>query len=101
MAYVSDKSFMDDFIYNTSITGANTTFLNQQGQYQSDHWYFQALAQQYQIVDKTLTVGNRPYKRLPEVDLDVSYPKLLSPLSFLPKCSLLISSKIVMTASRQ
>ena len=83
VAYVSDKSFMDDFISNASITGANTTLLNQQGhvQYQSDHWYFQALAQQYQVVDKTLTVANRPYKRLPELDLDVSYPKLLSPLS--------------------
>ncbi len=83
-SYVSDKSYMDDFISVDSLMGANTTLLNQQANltYNSDHWQFNGLIQQYQVVDQTLQVTNRPYKRLPEIDLNANYPHLIGPFNF-------------------
>lgn len=83
-SYVSDKSYMDDFISVDSLMGANTTLLNQQANlsYNSAHWNFNGLIQQYQVVDKTLELTNRPYKRLPELDLNANYPHIVGPFNF-------------------
>lgn len=81
--YVSDKDYLDDFIAVDQLAGANITLLDQQFNlaYNSDHWNFLGTVQQYQIVDDSLLLENRPYRRLPELDLNAYYPDLLGPLT--------------------
>jgi LPS-assembly protein len=96
--YLSDKNFLSDFnnLYAipTSATEVSGTGLATQNNvavvprninlnYSSPHWNWKNNFTQYQIIDKTFALGNRPYNLLPQSTLIGSFPAIpdgVSPL---------------------
>lgn len=80
--YVSDDQFVSDFSDN--VISANQVLLNREFSvnYSDVHWQFTGLLQGYQIINDELSLDNRPYRRLPELDLAAEYPNLLQPFAF-------------------
>jgi LPS-assembly protein len=64
---VSDPLYFEDF--SQSPQGTSTAFLNRSAvlSYRDEHWNINGAAQQYQTIDDTLPVDDRPYARLPWV----------------------------------
>ena len=64
---VSDSQYFQDFSQGPE--GASTAFVERRAtlSYRDDHWRIDGEAQQYETIDSTLAVGNRPYERTPSI----------------------------------
>jgi LPS-assembly protein len=69
-ANVSDSHYFENFAQGPE--GAATAFLDRTAMlsYRDEHWRIDALGQEYQTVDETLSLYNRPYARVPRVGVD-------------------------------
>jgi LPS-assembly protein len=64
---VSDPLYFQDF--SQTPEGTSTAFLDRSAilSYRDDHWQIDGQAQQYQTIDDTLPVDDRPYARVPRL----------------------------------
>ena len=64
---VSDDLYFQDF--SQTPAGTSTSFLDRSAtlSYRDEHWTLDAQAQQYQTIDTTLLVDERPYERVPRL----------------------------------
>ena len=71
---VSDPQYFEDF--GRSLSTSSTRFLRQSAlaNYQGGWWAVQARLESYEDVDTTLTADQLPYKRLPQLRLQVRRP---------------------------
>src|SRR5215469_305718 len=70
---VSDSLYFQNFAQSPE--GTSTAFLNRSAllSYRDEHWLLNAQAQQYQTIDDTLPVDDRPYARVPQLVLGSRY----------------------------
>ena len=70
---VSDTQYFEDF--STGPEGTSTPFLNRSAvlSYRDVHWNVQAMAQQFQTIDSTLLLDQRPYARVPDLTVSADY----------------------------
>ena len=70
---VSDSLYFQDF--SQSPAGTSTSFLNRSAtlSYRDEHWRVDGEAQQYQTIDTTVLVDERPYARVPRLAVDSDY----------------------------
>ena len=70
---VSDVFYFQDF--SQSPAGTSTSFLNRSAtlSYRDEHWSVDGQAQQYQTIDTTVLVDERPYARVPRLEVDSDY----------------------------
>jgi LPS-assembly protein len=70
---VSDDLYFQDF--SQTPAGTSTSFLDRSAtlSYRDEHWNVDAQAQQYQTIDTTLLVDERPYERVPRLAVSDSY----------------------------
>ncbi|HUL47495.1 MAG TPA: LPS assembly protein LptD [Steroidobacteraceae bacterium] len=70
---VSDVFYFQDFAQTPA--GTSTSFLNRSAtlSYRDAHWSVDAEAQQYQTIDTTVLVDERPYARVPRLAVDSDY----------------------------
>jgi LPS-assembly protein len=66
---VSDKQYFEDFGDNLGITSQTHLPQNAQVDYRGPLWNFSARAADYQTVDPTIAPAERPYARLPQINL--------------------------------
>jgi LPS-assembly protein len=71
---VSDKQYFDDFGDNIGITSQTHLPQNATVNYRGPLWYFSARAADYQTIDPTILPANRPYARLPQLNLALNRP---------------------------
>jgi len=66
---VSDDDYLEDLARTISIS--NETHIDKMGQvsYVDDVWQFEGIVHGYQTVDSSIAEANKPYSRLPELDL--------------------------------
>ena len=72
--WVSDDDYFEEL--GTDLTIASTRFLERRGDliYRARRWSALARVQDYQTVDQTLLVADRPYKRLPQLQFNAATP---------------------------
>jgi len=70
---VSDALYFQDF--SQTPAGTSTSFLNRSAtlSYRDEHWSVDGQAQQYQTIDSTVLVDERPYARVPRLAVDSDY----------------------------
>jgi LPS-assembly protein len=70
---VSDPFYFEDFSQGPE--GASTAFLERSAlmSYRDEHWRIDGEAQQYQTIDYTLLLTDRPYARVPRVAVSSDY----------------------------
>jgi LPS-assembly protein len=70
---VSDDLYFQDF--SQTPAGTSTSFLDRSAtlSYRDEHWNVDAQAQQYQTIDTTLLVDERPYERVPRLAVSDDY----------------------------
>jgi LPS-assembly protein len=70
---VSDPFYFEDFSQGPE--GASTAFIERRAtlSYRGDHWSVDGEAQQYQTIDYTLAVNDRPYARVPRIAVSANY----------------------------
>jgi len=70
---VSDDLYFQDF--SQTPAGTSTSFLNRSAtlSYRDEHWSVDGQAQQYQTIDTTVLVDERPYARVPRLEVDSDY----------------------------
>lgn len=70
---VSDTRYFEDF--SSGPEGTSTPFLDRRAalSYRDIHWSFEAMAQQFQTIDSTLPLDQRPYERVPDITLSADY----------------------------
>jgi LPS-assembly protein len=70
---VSDTNYFEDF--STGPEGTSTPFLDRRAvlSYRDLHWNIQGMADQYQTIDSTLLLANRPYARVPDLTVSADY----------------------------
>ncbi|MDE2263654.1 MAG: LPS assembly protein LptD, partial [Gammaproteobacteria bacterium] len=70
---VSDTQYFEDF--SSGPEGTSTPFLDRRAvlSYRDLHWNVQGMAEQYQTIDSTLLLGNRPYARVPDLTVSADY----------------------------
>ncbi len=70
---VSDPQYFEDF--SSGPEGTSTPFLDRRAvlSYRDLHWNFQGMADQYQTIDSTLALDQRPYTRVPDLTLGADY----------------------------
>jgi len=70
---VSDPFYFEDFSQGPE--GASTAFIERRAtlSYRGDHWSVDGEAQQYQTIDYTLAVNDRPYARVPRIAVSADY----------------------------
>ena len=73
---VSDDLYFQDF--SQTPAGTSTSFLDRSAtlSYRDEHWSVDAQAQQYQTIDTTLLVDERPYERVPRLAVSSDYTLL-------------------------
>lgn len=76
--YITDNQFLQDFGSGPNIYTSNLVLLNRSASinYSDPHASLTGLVQYYQVINPLLTTQNRPYNRLPEVDLTLQYPNV-------------------------
>ena len=67
---VSDEDYLDDFGSSLDITSATHLERKAEATYHFDQGVFTALVQDYQTIDETILESRRPYRRLPELNLE-------------------------------
>ena len=67
---VSDKDYLSDMKPTAAVD--RTTHLPRRGQLLFDQgaWHFDITAESFQTVDETIALNNRPYRRLPQLNLN-------------------------------
>ena len=70
---VSDSRYFEDF--SSGPEGASTAFLDRRAvlSYRSVHWNIRGMAQQFQTIDNTLPLSERPYSRAPDLTVGADY----------------------------
>ncbi len=70
---VSDSAYFEDFA--TGPEGTSTAFLDRRAAltYRTEHWNIRGMAQQFQTIDSTLPLNERPYARVPDLTVDADY----------------------------
>ena len=70
---VSDTQYFEDF--SSGPEGTSTPFLDRRAvlSYRDLHWNIQGMAQQFQTIDSTLPLDQRPYARLPDLTVSADY----------------------------
>ncbi|HVW69024.1 MAG TPA: LPS assembly protein LptD [Steroidobacteraceae bacterium] len=70
---VSDSQYFQDFSQGPE--GTSTAFVERRAtfSYRDDHWRVDGEAQQYQTIDNTLVVANRPYARAPAITASADF----------------------------
>ena len=70
---VSDNQYFQDFSQGPE--GTSTAFVERRAtfSYRDSHWRIDGEAQQYQTIDNTLVLLNRPYERVPSVTASADY----------------------------
>ena len=70
---VSDPFYFEDFSQGPE--GASTAFIERRAtlSYRGEHWSVDGEAQQYQTIDYTLAVNDRPYARVPRIAVSADY----------------------------
>ena len=70
---VSDTNYFEDF--STGPEGTSTPFLDRRAvlSYRDLHWNIEGMAEQYQTIDSTLLLSNRPYARVPDLTVGADY----------------------------
>ena len=71
---VSDDKYFDDFGDNLALTSQTYLPQNAELDYRGTLWSFSARASDYQIIDPSIAPGDRPYARLPQLNLSASQP---------------------------
>ena len=71
---VSDKEYLTDFGDNLGLTSQTHLPQNAQVDYRGALWSFSARAADYQTIDRSIARANRPYARLPQLNLSTSLP---------------------------
>ena len=71
---VSDKQFFEDFGSNISLTSTKYLERTAAATSQGSWWYARARVQDYQTVDSSIPASSRPYKRLPQINLNAYSP---------------------------
>ncbi|MHB8535007.1 MAG: LPS-assembly protein LptD [Sulfuricaulis sp.] len=79
---VSDKQYFNDFGNSLEIT--SQTYLPQIAQldYHGPTWSFSTLASAFQTIDPTIASTDRPYARLPQIDLALNLPEKPNRLNY-------------------
>jgi LPS-assembly protein len=70
---VSDTQYFEDF--SSGPEQSSTPFLDRRAvlSYRDLHWNIQGMAEQYQTIDNTLLLENRPYTRMPDLTVSADY----------------------------
>ena len=70
---VSDTQYFEDF--STGPEGTSTPFLDRRAvlSYRDVHWNIEGMAQQFQTIDSTLLLDQRPYARVPDLTVSADY----------------------------
>src|SRR6185437_8620560 len=70
---VSDTQYFEDF--ETGPEGTSTPFLDRRAvlSYRDLHWNVRGMAEQFQTIDSTLPLDNRPYARVPDLTVSADY----------------------------
>ncbi|MCR4346074.1 MAG: LPS assembly protein LptD [Sulfuricaulis sp.] len=71
---VSDKQYINDFGDNLGITSQTHLPQNAQLDYHGSEWNFAVRAADYQTIDPTIAPADRPYARLPLINLSLNQP---------------------------
>jgi LPS-assembly protein len=71
---VSDKQYFEDFGDNLGITSQTHLPQNANVDYRGPLWTFSARAADYQTIDPTIAPADRPYARLPQINLALNRP---------------------------
>lgn len=71
---VSDKKYVGDFGDNLRITSQTHLPQNAQLDYRGPEWNFAVRAADYQTIDPTIAPADRPYARLPQINLSLNQP---------------------------
>jgi LPS-assembly protein len=72
--HVSDDNYFNDFGDNIGITSQTHLPQNAEVDYRGPMWTFSALAAEYQTIDPTVAMTDRPYARLPQLNLALNRP---------------------------
>ncbi|WP_428623390.1 LPS assembly protein LptD [Sedimenticola sp.] len=72
--YVSDNDYLDDL--GTSLAATSAKHQERRGDitYNGDGWNFLGRAQQFQTIDSSIAINDRPYSRLPQLQLNLEKP---------------------------
>ncbi|HVS75935.1 MAG TPA: LPS assembly protein LptD, partial [Steroidobacteraceae bacterium] len=70
---VSDTQYFEDF--SSGPEGTSTPFLDRRAvlSYRDVHWNVEGMAQQFQTIDSTLLLDQRPYARVPDLTVSADY----------------------------
>jgi len=71
---ISDKSYFEDFRDDLNITSQTHLPQNAQLNYRGPRWNFTARAADYQTIDRSIPITDRPYARLPQLNLSLNAP---------------------------
>lgn len=71
---VSDKKYFDDFGDNLGLTSQTHLPQNAGVDYRGPLWNFSARAADYQTIDRSIAPADRPYARLPQLNLSTNLP---------------------------
>ena len=72
--YVSDDDYLDDLGNSLAATSARHQERRGDIRYQGDGWSLLGRAQQFQTIDRTIAITDRPYYRLPQLLLNLEKP---------------------------
>ncbi|WP_260292168.1 LPS-assembly protein LptD [Sedimenticola hydrogenitrophicus] len=72
--YVSDNDYLDDLGASLAATSVQHQERRGDVQYFGDGWSFLGRAQQFQTIDSTIALNDRPYSRLPQLLLNLEKP---------------------------
>lgn len=71
---VSDKGYFDDFRDDMGVTSQTHLPQNAELAYRGPVWNFSARAADYQTIDRSIAPADRPYARLPQLNLSLNRP---------------------------
>ena len=74
LGYVSDKDYLKDF--GNGLVAATTVHIKRSAAltYLGDTWSTRALLEGYQTIDETIPESSRPYRMLPQIQLNTNLP---------------------------
>ena len=79
---VSDTNYFNDFSNNLSLTSTTHLTRDLKLGYHTRHWHAQMLAQSFETLDTTILRPDRPYRRLPQIQLLGDQPITSNGLAF-------------------
>ncbi len=79
---VSDKNYFNDFRDELGITSQTHLPQNAGVDYRGPQWNFSARAADYQTIDRSIAAADRPYARLPQLNLSLNRPAAPNRLNY-------------------